>query len=708
MPKTISCPHAGCDYLFSKPVHLRRHLLSHSDEAVWRCPDCDQEFKRIDSFQRHKKRIHPDQPNLIAVKIGGSSGTDGGIKSDEDAEDSIDQLDVSIPDVSSSSAVPPQRSTAAAQQYRPSSTAGSTPSASHHLTTLDSSSNHSPSSHPNNGSSASAYSPASSSRPLTSTASSAGPSASSYYSNNKSQHYHPYLRNDGGSSMHSTPQSSAQDSWQQHNGQSQMYGASAPTSSATTATATSTAMPVYPNLYGPPISYNDCGSNGSSTSGMTPAAGYGQVTADNAAAAAGAPLSIASLTAPSPSWGSSSNSDTEGQNFFDDILQSILMDSISSFVPHETMAANDFNGIGGSVGMATDAFGFADPSTQAVTSAQQLQTQQTDQQMQSLPHHMAVLPNHQQQQAQSSASGSASHPLPQPLTNLVPFATFTESAHNSARSTPAATPRHAHHNVNMDDAADELARSVEKVGDQAATNIGARTRDLVLHGVNIPKKPPRLTAASLFSAALVIPSPCCRFCHRIGSWITDVWQRKGPMSLLRCLLSARSGNREKTSKHMEPSCGSSSSAVSGLVPSSTWINRISCAKQLQSWLTRISTPSSVVMRAFVANRFTVHTLAARSVESTAGDRHLVPRWTLGRVFTASSRSQHFDGAGRARSASTRSDHQQALSRTKELARTIAWCMEAVGRCGRGESQHDLPQYHRVASLRVSFQSRSDA
>ncbi|KAJ1023586.1 hypothetical protein NDA16_003203 [Ustilago loliicola] len=358
MPKTISCPHAGCDYLFSKPVHLRRHLLSHSDEAVWKCPDCDQEFKRIDSFQRHKKRIHPDQPNLVAVKIGGDHAADTSIKSedDDDADDRMDELDVS------SNMNPPQHT---------------------------------------------------------------------------------------------------------------------------------------------------------SSSGLGPSgAGYSQATADQAA-----PLSIASLTEASPSWGSSSNSDTENQNFFDDILQSILMDSISSFVPHETMAppADFQQGMAGS-NLANDVFAFAEQNSQPASSAQPVQAQQHNEQAPSVQQQQQQQPQNQQsssqstsavanqqqppsqaQEAQPAAASSSSHPVPQPLSNLMPFATFTDSAYNSGRSTPG-TPRHPPANGNLDDA-DEMTRLVEKVGDQAATSVGARTRDLILHGVNIPKKPPRLTAASLFSAA---------------------------------------------------------------------------------------------------------------------------------------------------------------------------------------------------------------
>lgn len=486
MPKTISCPHAGCEYLFSKPVHLRRHLLSHSDEAVWKCPDCDQEFKRIDSFQRHKKRIHPDQPNLTAVKIGGANGSDDDVKSEDDGDDQLDDGDESVADVKPGS-----------HKRRRSSAAAPKAAAAQHLSSYETSSNHSPS---NTSIAASNFSPASSSRPAAS-------SSSNYY---RSQHYHPYLRNDGGSHSASSghPHSSSSDSsmtqgaWQAQTSQSQMYDSS----NSTAAAQSSASLPLYPNLYGAPISYNDYGSN--SSGALDPNAGYAQ---DHAAA----PLSIAALTAPSPSWGSSSNSDTEGQNFFDDILQSILMDSISSFVPHETMGPADFQGMGmtGS-GMATDAFGFAEQN--ALSTAQPAQQQQQDSQQiqQPQPQHASALPGQQQQQQQQlqpqapemqrpTSSSSSSHPPPQPLSNLLPFATFTDSAYNSGRSTPN-TPRqpptNGNGNGNIDDA-DEMTRSVEKVGDQAATNIGARTRDLVLHGVNIPKKPPRLTAASLFSAA---------------------------------------------------------------------------------------------------------------------------------------------------------------------------------------------------------------
>ncbi|CBQ72835.1 conserved hypothetical protein [Sporisorium reilianum SRZ2] len=454
MPKTISCPHAGCDYLFSKPVHLRRHLLSHSDEAVWRCPDCDQEFKRVDSFQRHKKRIHPDQPNLAAVRIRGSSSTgdndndNDDSKSDADAEKHMDGLDVDLP-------------------------GAGTASSSNHV-----------------------------SRTSTSTAASqplSGRSSSTYYLS-QPQH-HPYSRN--GATSHSAssthPHSSASDTssvthspWQTQTSQPAMYD-TATTSAAPSAATPSSSMAFHPNLYAAPIAYNDPAS-ASSSSSLAPSAGYA---AQGASGEQPAPLSIASLTAPSPSWGSSSSSDPEGQNFFDDILQSILMDSISSFVPHEPMAPVDF---GGMAAMSNDAYAFADQvsTMQPQQPGQHMQQQATPQSNPS-----AALPGHQQQQPHSTQqqdSGAASHPLPQPLTNLIRFATFTESAHNSGRSTPG-TPRHPPAGAAAMDDADEMTRSVEKVGDQAASNIGARTRDLVLHGVNIPKKPPRLTAASLFSAA---------------------------------------------------------------------------------------------------------------------------------------------------------------------------------------------------------------
>ncbi|EST07250.1 Zinc finger, C2H2 [Kalmanozyma brasiliensis GHG001] len=491
MPKTISCPHAGCEYLFSKPVHLRRHLLSHSDEAMWKCPDCDQDFKRIDSFQRHKKRIHPDQPNLIAVKIGtGPNAAEDGVKSDDDAEDHMDDLDVSIADASSSHIARPARTEA-----EPSS-----------LNAYDAHSNPSPVTNASYGSSA--FSPNAASRPAAS-------SSSNYY---RSPLYHPYARNDHAtpSATPTHPQTAESTAWPSQNSQTQMYDP-ASSAAAPSAQAASAAMPFYPNLYGAPISYKDYGTASTPTTSLAPSTSFSQPVS----AGQSAPLSIASLTAPSPSWGSSANSDTEGQNFFDDILQSILMDSISSFVPHEPMPpVVDFN----SAMAGDDGYSFAAadpmssaPSIQPQQQQHQHQQQQSGQQMQQptsqqpLPQPgSSLLPQHQQHQVLQqprqhhlqdppSSSATTSHPLPQPLTNLMPFATFTDSAYNSGRSTPN-TPRNPPAGASLDDA-DEMTRSVEKVGDQAATNIGARTRDLVVHGVTIPKKPPRLTAASLFSAA---------------------------------------------------------------------------------------------------------------------------------------------------------------------------------------------------------------
>ncbi|PWN52199.1 hypothetical protein IE53DRAFT_13859 [Violaceomyces palustris] len=58
MPKRFTCTHEGCDASFSKPVHLRRHDLTHSSECRWGCPYCETNFKRIDSFQRHIKHQH--------------------------------------------------------------------------------------------------------------------------------------------------------------------------------------------------------------------------------------------------------------------------------------------------------------------------------------------------------------------------------------------------------------------------------------------------------------------------------------------------------------------------------------------------------------------------------------------------------------------------------------------------------------------------
>ncbi|GAC72006.1 hypothetical protein PANT_6c00025 [Moesziomyces antarcticus T-34] len=506
MPKTISCPHAGCDYLFSKPVHLRRHLLSHSDEAVWKCPDCDQEFKRIDSFQRHKKRIHPDQPNLAAVRIGGDADADSSAKSDDEADDQIDDLDISMRDDDAKPFISVKRGATSPLSR------GATASAS--ATSHQMSSYNTPSALSNQRSSGSNYSSPSSSRHH-GLAAATEPTTSMY---TRAHHYHPYQRSD---SAPQAAQSNNGDSsavshsqWPSQPAQSSMYDSNN--------AAASSSFSFYPNLYGAPISYNGYAAASSSSAGadaLAVANTYGSAASGDASQTA-APLSIASLTAPSPSWGSS-NSDTEAQTFFDDILQSILMDSISTFVPHETVGAPDLHNLTGAA-ITQDAFGFGDAGSagQVMPSAQnsltvQQPSQQTQHQTQP-PSAVAQQEQHQQQpappqqdqnqgqsaqsaevQSATTTSGSQQQQPPQPLVNLVPFATFTESAHNSGRSTPA-TPRHAH--AGMDDA-DEMTRSVEKVGDQAATNIGARTRDLVLHGVNIPKKPPRLTAASLFSAA---------------------------------------------------------------------------------------------------------------------------------------------------------------------------------------------------------------
>lgn len=244
MPKTISCPHAGCTYLFSKPVHLRRHLLSHSDESVWKCPDCDQEFKRIDSFQRHKKRIHPDQPDLVAVKIDSdSSNQDKDTKSDADAEDQIDhELHASLPHAETNTNTNASASPAI-------------PVALQQLNAYDANSNPSPST--NTTRSSAAFSPSTSD---------ARPSASSSSTYHRSHLYHPYARNDHGSqsassapahSSTSDPSSITHTSWQPQSNQPQIFD-STPHPSATASTATpSSSLSFYPNLYGAPISYND-------------------------------------------------------------------------------------------------------------------------------------------------------------------------------------------------------------------------------------------------------------------------------------------------------------------------------------------------------------------------------------------------------------------------------------------------------------------
>ncbi|PWY97088.1 hypothetical protein BCV70DRAFT_203008 [Testicularia cyperi] len=550
MPKTITCPHAGCKYLFSKPVHLRRHLLSHSDQAVWRCPDCSQEFKRIDSFQRHKKRIHPDQPTLSAVKIAAGdaklqshSSSNSNSNSNSNSEDNDDQDDDdddqdADDDESNQIDLDGDASMASADAriakhgrvrksspstgtlpplHSSSSSSATTPALPNHNNVL---SPPNPSYDPISASPASAGTNNTNNTTTTTTTSAAylgsnstrpTSAASSHHTLPRSSHgYHPYARPDHAAHHSSSSTTSSAPAWHGPSpSQHSAYGASPSSTTSASHASNSGSMPpsMYSNMF----------------AGSVPTAATGYAAAPSTTSFADAPLSIASLTDPSPSWGSTgaSTASDEGQNFFDDILQSILMDSISSFVPHDTMAPIDVSVMGGdmtadpfmqqqqqqSQGAIPSHMAFGQPPLSTAQShhhhhqqqQQQQQSQQTHLQQQSQLPNSQTQTNSQQLHSQAQGASHQMGALPsQVLPNPMPFATFTDSAHNSGRSTPG-TPR-LPPGASSDDA-DEMARSVEKVGDQAATNIGARTRDLVLHGVNIPKKPPRLTAASLFSSA---------------------------------------------------------------------------------------------------------------------------------------------------------------------------------------------------------------
>jgi hypothetical protein len=66
------CPAPGCSARFEKPVHLRRHQISHAATPTLRCSVCGACFGRLDSFQRHARRKHADaaaQPVPIAREL---------------------------------------------------------------------------------------------------------------------------------------------------------------------------------------------------------------------------------------------------------------------------------------------------------------------------------------------------------------------------------------------------------------------------------------------------------------------------------------------------------------------------------------------------------------------------------------------------------------------------------------------------------------
>ncbi|KAH6999106.1 fungal-specific transcription factor domain-containing protein [Ilyonectria sp. MPI-CAGE-AT-0026] len=55
------CLKPGCGKSFSRPSHLERHALNHSD-TQWTCARCQASFKRLDLLERHKARhLHKDR-----------------------------------------------------------------------------------------------------------------------------------------------------------------------------------------------------------------------------------------------------------------------------------------------------------------------------------------------------------------------------------------------------------------------------------------------------------------------------------------------------------------------------------------------------------------------------------------------------------------------------------------------------------------------
>ncbi|KAI5788908.1 hypothetical protein DFH27DRAFT_214505 [Peziza echinospora] len=50
------CPHHGCDKIFTRAEHLRRHQLNHNTDVYFKCNMCDRTFVRHDLLSRHQER----------------------------------------------------------------------------------------------------------------------------------------------------------------------------------------------------------------------------------------------------------------------------------------------------------------------------------------------------------------------------------------------------------------------------------------------------------------------------------------------------------------------------------------------------------------------------------------------------------------------------------------------------------------------------
>ncbi|KAF8252752.1 hypothetical protein K440DRAFT_359367 [Wilcoxina mikolae CBS 423.85] len=51
-----ACNHLGCEKVFTRAEHLRRHQLNHSTEVYYKCDMCERTFVRQDLLTRHTER----------------------------------------------------------------------------------------------------------------------------------------------------------------------------------------------------------------------------------------------------------------------------------------------------------------------------------------------------------------------------------------------------------------------------------------------------------------------------------------------------------------------------------------------------------------------------------------------------------------------------------------------------------------------------
>ncbi|KAI3489063.1 hypothetical protein L1887_46821 [Cichorium endivia] len=664
MPKTISCPHVGCDYLFSKPVHLRRHLLSHSDEAVWKCPDCDQEFKRIDSFQRHKKRIHPDQPNLAAVRIGGDADADSSAKSDDEADDQIDDLDISMRDDDAKPFISVKR--------------GATSPLSRGATASASATSHQMSSY-NTPSALSNQQVVRFQLLVAVVLASSWPSyrsrAVGLHVHPRADHYHPYQRSD------SAPQAAQSNNGRLVRRQSQPVAIPAGNSrrcTTRTTAAASSSFSFYPNLYGAPISYN----------------GYAAASSSSAGADA---LAVAN------SYGSAASGDASQDS-------RSALDSIA----HCTVSLVGLRGPGDALGAKLVTGAAAEPADAApnpaaisssraraastAASATTAGSQNQGQSAQSAEVQSATATSGSQQQQQQQP--------PQPLVNLVPFATFTDSAHNSGAvdAGDAAPCACGHGRCRRDDAlggkgwATRRRRTLGRA--RAIWCCTASTSPRSRRG----SLPPRSSAPPRG-----IRGRCCRCCRRTGCLTTVAWLPNGRTCSSRCSRWGRFGSPRADVKAY-------GAELWQLIFRSIWAGAVFYPRPAAADARgdgRHGLHASV--RVHVPRREHPSQVDPQHVYGQLAHprvrlapRSVVPRRAVGRVAAACAWCQHSDGAGGARGSREGSEHQQAIGGAKEAVGSAARRVEAVVGCGGGESQHDLPRHHRVAPLGVSHQPRTDA